>query len=207
MNRRTALKNLSLSIGYVVSAPTLMNMFSSCTADPILWKPKFLNESEKGTITHLVDIIMPSSDLPGGFDVNVPQFIDIMLNDVETKKNKNLFHKGSENFAKKFESKFNKNIIKASKEEVSQLFEIYFKLSQKDQTKVLQDQNKKENEITANEKGEYLIYKFLFAVRNYSLFGYYTSKEVGEEILNYDPIPGKYESCIPLNEIGNAWSL
>jgi len=51
-----------------------------------------------------------------------------------------------------------------------------------------------------------LIYKFLFAVRNYSLFGYYTSKEVGEEILNYDLIHGIYLPCISLEEIGNAWS-
>jgi hypothetical protein len=60
MDRRTALKNLSLSLGYVVSAPTLMNMLSSCTANPVTWQPVFFNEPERNLVIHLVDIIIPS---------------------------------------------------------------------------------------------------------------------------------------------------
>lgn len=66
---------------------------------------------------------------------------------------------------------------------------------------------KKKNDFNADEKSNYLIYNFLFTVRYYSLFGYYSSKKVGEEVLNYDPVPGKYESYVPLKEIVNAWSL
>jgi len=39
------------------------------------------------------------------------------------------------------------------------------------------------------------------------LFGYYTSEKVGEEILSYDPVPGVFQGCIPLSDVGNAWSL
>jgi len=207
MDRRTALKNLSLSIGFVVSAPTLMNMLSSCTASPVTWKPEFLNESEKNSVIHLVDIIMPSSDLPGALDVNVPQFLDIMFKDVETREKQNLFREGAASFADKFESKFSKKMEKANKEEVNQLFETYFKLSQSEQKEVLQNQYKKESEINSDERENYLIYKFLFTVRYYSLYGYYSSEKVGEEVLSYDPIPGSYEPCVPLKDIGNAWSL
>lgn len=207
MDRRTALKNLSLSIGYVVSAPTLMNMLSSCTANPVTWKPEFLNESEKNSVIHLVDIIMPSSNLPGALDVNVPQFLDIMFKDVETREKQNLFREGAASFAAKFKSKFSKKMVKANKEEVNQLFETYFKLSQIEQKEVLQNQYKKESEINSDERENYLIYKFLFTVRYYSLYGYYSSEKVGEEVLSYDPIPGSYEPCVPLKDIGNAWSL
>ncbi len=208
MDRRTALKNLSLSIGYVVSVPTMMNMLSSCTSDPVSWKPLFLNESEKKSISHLVDIIIPSSDeLPGALDVNVPQFIDKMYKDVETQEKQNQFREGASFFASKFESKFNKNIKKGNKDEIKELFETYFKLSEKEQKEVLKNLYKKESDVNSNDKENYLIYKFLFSVRYYSLFGYYSSEKVGEEVLNYDPIPGKYEACVPLKDIGNAWSL
>ncbi len=208
MDRRAALKNLSLSIGYVVSVPTVMNMLSSCTSDPVSWKPIFLNESEKILVGHLVDIIIPSSqELPGALDVNVPQFIDKMYKEVETVEKQNQFREGASHFAKVFESKFNTKIEKANKDEIKKLFENYFKLSQKEQEEALQYRYKKESEVSSENRENYLIYKFLFSVRYYSLFGYYSSERVGEEVLNYDPIPGKYEACVPLKDIGNAWSL
>jgi hypothetical protein len=30
---------------------------------------------------------------------------------------------------------------------------------------------------------------------------------VGKEVLNYDPVPGHYDGCVPLSDIGNAWTL
>jgi len=52
-----------------------------------------------------------------------------------------------------------------------------------------------------------LIYKFLLATRTYTITGYFSSELVGEKILSYDPVPGAWEPCIPVEDIGNAWSL
>ncbi len=40
-----------------------------------------------------------------------------------------------------------------------------------------------------------------------AIWAYFTSEEIGENVLSYDPIPGKYEPCKPLSEVGNKWSL
>ena len=40
-----------------------------------------------------------------------------------------------------------------------------------------------------------------------ALLGYFSSEHVGERILNYDPIPGAFNGCVPLSQIGSAWSL
>ena len=41
-----------------------------------------------------------------------------------------------------------------------------------------------------------------------ALVGYFTSTEVGEKVLAYDPIPGRFEGCVPLASLGGkAWSL
>ncbi|PKP38835.1 MAG: hypothetical protein CVT98_04645 [Bacteroidetes bacterium HGW-Bacteroidetes-15] len=207
MNRRTALKNLTLSIGYAVAAPSLFNMLSSCTAEAETWKPIFLSSDEKYLVTNLVDIILPTSKIPGGLDVNVPEFIDKMYKEIELAPKQKIFQNGAAVFAENFKDKFGKNISKGSKEEIETLFEAYFNLSPEAQQLVILEQQKPESEISESNKASFLMYQFLFSVRYYTLFGYYTSKKVGTEVLNYDPIPGVYKGCIPVEEVGNAWTL
>ena len=36
---------------------------------------------------------------------------------------------------------------------------------------------------------------------------YFTSEKIGEEVLSYDPIPGRQEGCVPVEDVGNVWSL
>lgn len=209
MNRRTALKNLTLSIGYVVSVPTLMSTLSSCNEEVATWQPLFLSEQEKFMVTHLVDIILPTSDIPGGLDVNIPQFLDKMYQEIELESNQKAFQRGGEIFATKFGDRYGKKIMKGNKNEIQDLFEHYFIISKEETDKVLQEQRKSQNEIHANNLNNYLLYKFLFSIRYYSLFGYFTSEKVGKEVLAYDPIPGVYKGCISLEEAtkGKAWTL
>ena len=207
MKRRTALKNLTLSIGYAVAAPTLFNMLSSCTAEVETWKPVFLSSNEKHLVTHLAAIILPTSIIPGALDVNVPQFIDKMYKDIELEPKQKIFQQGAAIFSEKFEDKFGKRISKASKEEIHTLFDSFFSLSEKEQKQVINEQQQSEFEISDDKKESFLMYKFLFSVRYYTLFGYYSSEKVGTEVLNYDPVPGVYNGCIPLEDVGNAWSL
>ena len=207
MDRRTALKNLTLSFGYAVSAPTIMSVFTSCTEDVETWKPVFLSNQEKHLVTHLVDIIFPTSGIPGGLDVNIPQFIDMMYHDIETDLKKDQFQKGANVFANKFVAMFDEKVEKSKKEDVQKLFSAYFDLSDTEVEKVLKNQKLEATKISSDKMDDYLLYKFLFSVRSYTLFGYFTSEKVGEEILSYDPVPGVFHGCVPLEEIGNAWSL
>tara|TARA_R110002049_G_scaffold308754_1_gene513873 strand:- start:10569 stop:11003 length:435 start_codon:yes stop_codon:yes gene_type:complete len=122
MTRRSALKNLTMSLSYAVAAPTIMNLLTSCTAEAKTWSPLFLSEDEKHTVTHLVDIILPATNTPGALDVNVPQFLDLMYHDIEKESNQKLFKDGAKLFAIKFESKFNKPISKGNKEDIETFF-------------------------------------------------------------------------------------
>ncbi|MDP3312841.1 gluconate 2-dehydrogenase subunit 3 family protein [Lutibacter sp.] len=204
MKRRTALKNLSLSFGYVVATPTIINILSSCTESVETWKPLFLSSEEKHLVTHLVDIILPASEIPGALDVNVPQFIDKMYKEVEFESNQKIFQKGATIFIQKFEDNFEKRVEKGFRQEIEQLFETYFKLPIFETEKIIQEQRLTESEVSNSRKEDYLMYKFLFSVRNYTLFGYYTSEKIGKEVLTYDPIPGAYKGCLPIETLGNV---
>jgi len=207
MKRRDAIKNLSLSMGYVVAAPTLMNMLSACTAEGPDWIPEFLSKNQKTVVTHLVDIILPATDISGALDVNVPQFIDKMYENIENENKQKRFNKGSAVFIEKYEAMFDKDLSQTKRDEVEKLFATHFDLPANQREQVLEQQKKSESEFTGNELDMYFMYNFLFSVRQYALFGYYTSEKVGEQILNYDPVPGSFDPCVPLADIGNSWSL
>ena len=209
MNRRTALKNLSMSLGYTVAAPTIFNMLSSCTAETNTWSPLFLSSDEKYIVTHLADIIIPVSDTPGALDVNVPQFLDMMYHDIERKGNQDIFKQGALVFAKKFKSKFDSEVIKGKKEQFETLLASYFKISDDASEAILAEQKLPIEKIGDLQMDNYVLYQFLLSVKRYTLFGYFTSEKVGEEVLNYDPVPGTQIGCLPIEEIpnGRVWSL
>lgn len=207
MDRRAALKNMSLTLGYAVATPTILSVLQSCTSDVTTWKPVFFTETEIYIITHLSDIILPKTEIVGALDVNVPEFMDTLFDEVLEDEQKATMKEGATAFAKEFKSIYGKDASKGTKEEFEKVLEIYFKISDDQQLQVFETLNKDKTKLDGTRLNTFLIYKFLTETRYYTLFGYYTSEEVGENILSYDPIPGVYLGCIPVEDIGNAWSL
>ena len=157
-------------------------------------------------ITQLVDIILPTTNIAGALDVYVPEFMDKMLQDIAPEDKKNLIKEGVNAFEKEFQNVYKKDVSDGSKSEYEKLLKIYFDISEEEKAAVIEMQNTEES-IKEEELNTYLIYKFLLATREYTLFGYYTSELVGETVLSYDPVPGSWESCIPVEDVGNSWSL
>jgi hypothetical protein len=207
MNRREALKSLGLSLGYVVTAPAAISVLQSCSGKEETWTSLFFREDEKQMVSYLVDIILPVSDILGGLDVNLPQFIDMMCNDTLKESDKELFHQGSQFFGNQYHERFKKDINNSKKDEIREVFSSYFDLDQAEQDKVKFMQSKNVDDLAGEEKKNFTIYKFLIMVRSLSLLGYFTSEQIGKEVLSFDPIPGGYQACIPVSEIGNAWTI
>ncbi len=206
MDRRTALKNITLSFGYAVATPTVLGILQSCQSKVTTWEPLFFTPSQGYIITQLTDIILPKTHTAGALDVNVPEFMDKMLNDIAPEEEKDTIKEGAKAFESEFQKVFKKNALQGSKEEYEKLLKKYFDISEEEKKAVFEMQNT-DVSITEEELNRHLIYKFLLATREYTLFGYYTSELVGETILSYDPVPGIWESCIPVEDVGNAWSL
>ncbi|MGB3149984.1 MAG: gluconate 2-dehydrogenase subunit 3 family protein, partial [Maribacter sp.] len=63
MDRRKALKNMGLALGYTVATPTLISLMQSCKGEPaVVWTPDFFTADEGSAVTKLVDIILPKTD-------------------------------------------------------------------------------------------------------------------------------------------------
>lgn len=209
MDRRTAIKNLGLGFGYALATPTIMNILASCSDRSLNWMPVFFSEEEKYTVTKLADLILPEDDLPGAINLNIPQFIDKMYDEIESEENKLSFKEGFRNFSEVFTNSFDSEILKGKHEDFKAMLIKYLNISDDDFKIISEDQKKLVDEISEGSLQNYYVYKFILPVRYYTIFGYSTSEKVGEEIMAYDPIPGVFNGCISVEEAtkGKVWSI
>ena len=195
MKRRDVLKGLGLSMGYVVVTPTILSLLQSCKRTETLnWQPVFFNNNQIKIINNLVDLILPkTADLPGALDVNVPKFIDAYVNEVSNSDSQKEFKDGIDAVLKKLD----KPVADLKVTDYDTLLAYYLKATENEQI------------AFENDKFEVLVYGTLTSLRSFSIWVYKTSEEVGEKMLIYDPIPGKWVGCMPLEEAtgGKAWSL
>ncbi len=215
MDRRKALKNIGLSLGYVVTTPTLISIVQSCkTENTLEWTPKFFTKEEGSVITHLVDIILPKTDTPSATEVQVDIFIDRFADQVMDKKDQELLKLGMRKFIEKALADSGKeNAGDLLPEELEAVLSYSLKISKEEQKA---NDEAIENYMGALEEGtdvklddEIAQNAFAKNLRGMTILGYKTSEFVGKQVLEYLPVPGEYVPCGSTEELtgGKAWSL
>ncbi|WP_339653012.1 gluconate 2-dehydrogenase subunit 3 family protein [uncultured Maribacter sp.] len=215
MDRRRVLKNMGLSLGYMVATPTLLSIVQSCKNEPaITWTPDFLTQSEGSVLTKLVDIILPKTDTLSASEVQVDIFIDKFANEVMEKNQQDLFKMSMGKFLDKALADSGK--VKAddlTAEDLEPVVASSLKYSKEDQTAMLESINKYTEAIeegkTSTLDDETTRFAFANNLRGLVIWGYKASEYVGEEVLEYLPVPGEYIACGDVQELtgGKAWSL
>ncbi|MBP2834019.1 gluconate 2-dehydrogenase subunit 3 family protein [Aquimarina sp. U1-2] len=211
INRRQALKNIGLSVGYIAAAPTILSVLQSCTSEIKLnWTPQLLSEDEAKVMDQLVDLIIPETDIPGAKSLNVPMFIDKFMNQVAKKEEAEMFKKSAGFVLDELQINEDKPVKEVKIEEYEALLSKYLK-STKEQQKTYQREIAQIKGLRdfENLPTEVNIFSFLNAVRDLSIWGFKTSKEIGENVLAYAPVPGEQIGCDSVQNLtgGKAWSL
>lgn len=215
MDRRRVLKNMGLSLGYVVATPTLLGLVQSCKSEPaITWTPEFLSQDQGAILTKLVDLILPKTDTPAASEVQVDVFIDKFANEVMEEKQQDLFTMSMNKFVEKALADSGKeSMTDLTSEDLEPVLASSLKYSKEDQTK-MQDAITSYSEALEEGKTSTLddeTSRFAFAnnLRGLTIWGYKASEYVGEEVLAYLPVPGEYIACGDAQELtgGKDWSL
>lgn len=197
MKRRDLIKGLGLSIGYIIATPTAVSLLQSCKTDPNQWIPSFFTIDEGLVIRNLVDLILPKTETtPGALEVNVPEFLDLYASKVYTPEEKNKHKQDIQEIIKELISSRAK-VSKLTTEDYDSFLSKYLKADRAAQISF------------KNNQRENIVFNTLINLRNSSVWAYKTSELIGETVLAYDPIPGRQQGCISLNEAtgGKAWSL
>ena len=171
MDRRKALRKMSLAIGGFAITPPILSVFASCTSDKIEVDYFLLSKEHSFVVDLLVSVILPIADVK----TNYTEFIDKMLYHTVSKENQQLFKAGSLEFEKNYQHIFNKEISKASKSDIQEMVAQYFSISKQKEEAVFTLLEKDFSLVDESQKAEYLNYYFLTNVRYYCLLGYCTS--------------------------------
>lgn len=197
MGRRSALKKTGLLAGIAVAMPSILSILQACNDEPRLtWQPKFFTEVEAKTIGGIVDMILPRTDTPGALDVNVDVFIDKIIAQTYDAESQEHMRKEITSFNADCEANYGAvfiNLDKAKRIEV-------LKAAEKNSEKFNPG-------IWGKTIGDQEPIGFYRALKSTAIWAYSTSEKVGKNVLSYLPIPGVYEGCKPVSEVGNRWSL
>lgn len=197
MNRRSALKKTGLLAGAAVAMPSMLSLLQACKDEPRLtWQPEFLTENEARTISSLVDTILPRTDTPGALDVKADLFIDKVI---------------AKSYTEEDQQQMRAEIAAFNEDCKNDHGAIFPDLSEEKKTEVLKAAEKSNGKFnpgvwgkTIGDQGPIGFYR---SMKSMAIWAYLTSEEIGENVLSYDPIPGNYEPCKPVSEVGNRWSL
>lgn len=201
MERREAIRNTALILGYAVSASTVAAVLNGCTSESTssategedkAWTPGYFNDEDIALITVMSEVILPATDTPGATDAEVYKFVDVMIGQNSDVIEQDSFNEGLAKVNESCIAKYGNPFVKCSAEQ-----QLAFTTALDEETyKWRQD----------NGGGGYT--PFFAKLKELTWLGYFTSELIGEKYLSYDPVPGVYHGCIPLEETGGKnWSL
>lgn len=177
MNRRIALRHLALISGGLALVPSCD--FSSNDILAAYDNLKITN-SQKQLLGKISNTIIPAGELKGALDLEVPDFILVMVNDCLKKEEQDLFTQGLTAFPT------------YAKNTAGGRFE---KLETKEKERLIQNGLKLEG-----EENKALSY-FINVTKRLTMQGYMASEYIQTEVVPYSLIPGTYNGAVLISDI------
>lgn len=191
MDRRKALGNIGQGIGTIIVTPSIVSIFQRCQSSKT-FNPTFFIAEDFNLISRLMEIIIPKTDIPGAIELKLPEFVDNYIDAVWDKKSKENINKSLKLFKDVAKTKFGQKPTRdLTFDELDKLLDKFLKSK---------DINSDEEKIAAS---------FTTELRNLTINAFRTNEYIGENILAYQPVPGRNVGCVDLDEAtgGKAWSL
>jgi len=184
MERREALRQISLLSGAALSAPVLAAALGGCKGAVSNYTPVNLSETHFQAIATIADIIIPETDTPGAKEAGVAQFIDVAMGSYFERDDYDRFIGGM-------------NVINQDSNERYQI--PFAELDELRQTQIVTVMDQKAfDALEAGEKPQ-----FFTTLKQLVLLGYYMSEVGATEELRYLRAPGRYEGSA---EMGKTWA-
>ncbi len=199
MKRREAIQRTALALGYTISTPALLAILKSCKATPDLsYVPVFFNEEQAHLVSALAEIIIPKTTTPGAIEAGVPSFIDQLLNAVYPPADQEKILKDLTDFDKECEKTYGNKFIDCAPEKQMD----YFRKHHDEAIASLGDGGATGWWNSGQEEEK----PFILKIKELTLLGFFTSEPGASQVLQYKQVPGPYQGCVPLKQVGRAWA-
>ena len=173
MQRRSLVKNITLTIGASIILPSWANAWNKESFQNNYFKSSHLQEN---LLAEIVETIIPKTNTPGAKELNVQQFIPKMVMDCYDKKAQAIYKNGFELVDKNAKNTFSKSFMECDG---------------KQRTEILNKMSKSENE---DEKS------FIQLVKGLTIKGYLSSEYVMTNLRIYEYAPARYHGCVPVKK-------
>jgi hypothetical protein len=194
MNRREAIRRVALLMGGAVSAPAILGVLAGCKAEPDTaaeWKAAFLTQAQGALVAEVAETMIPRTDTPGAKDVGIAAFIDKMMKDTYSKPEQQRFLAGLADFEAQAKREHGRAFIELEPAQRAAL------VKQVHDPAVEAD---RESTVPLDKRRR----PFILTMKELTLLGYFTSEPGATQVLQYRPVPGAYQACIPLAQAGNG---
>ncbi len=189
IDRREALKTLTLLTGYTLTAGAASAFLAGCknetTAAAAGAEANVLSADQMRTIAAVVERILPKTDTPGALDAGVDQYVSLAVNKFYKPEDQKKFIENLGKFDKLAADKYKKTFAQLTDE------------NKDDVLKMMAEEWKK------NDQDPHIFKE----MRDLTVTGYCTSEQGAKQLLKYDPIPGPYKGCIDRSTVGGVWAL
>ncbi|UCE70282.1 MAG: gluconate 2-dehydrogenase subunit 3 family protein [Flavobacteriaceae bacterium] len=183
MDRREALQLTAALLGTSVFGASAF--LSGCSSPGRT--PGALTDEELPLLNALCEAILPAtSKSPGAGAAKVGKFVLAIVNDCYSDKEAQVFESGIRSLQRKVKEVYGKEFLK---------------LNSEDQSKLLTEYDKEAQEYEDKDAPHF--YSMLLQL---TLWGFFISEPGATQALRYNPIPGRYEGCIPYEKGQSAWA-
>jgi gluconate 2-dehydrogenase gamma chain len=197
MTRRELIQKTTMALGYAVSGPTVMGILNGCALKHALsYTPVFFNEEQAVIIGDLAENIIPRTNTPGAKDAGVPAFIDAFVKDVYTKEEQEKLLVELKEFNEGSRDRYHRFFIECTPDSQA----LYVNQVNID---ALKEMRNIADGWWATTKAER---SFLLKMKELTILGFFSSEIGATQVLQYNPAPGPFQGCVPLEKVGKAWA-
>jgi hypothetical protein len=178
ITRREALRRAALLAGAALS-PSLISCADRAGSSRT-GAPAYLSAAQFAIAGAIAERILPRTNTPGALDVGVPSFIDLAYGQFMTAAEKKTLADGLAAADAASTAAHRQPFASATAEQQDGLL----------------------REIAKASEGK--TGTFFQLIRQATIVGYFTSEEVGRNVLHFEPVPGRFDPCVPTSEVGNV---
>lgn len=187
MNRREMLERITLMLGGTLSASTIAGVLSRLqVAEARTSAPQTLTPLQNELVATVAELIIPTTDTPGGRAAGVNGFIDGMLTSIYTETERKHFLAGLTDLEARVQGR-GAGVQRSGQEVLVQIL--------------------KELEAEAiAAQGNTADKSFFQELKALTLLGYYRSEIGATQEQKWLLIPGYYKGDVPFKDVGRTWS-
>ena len=169
---------------YLATAPD----FSTTSVD-------YFTPVQRKIIAAMAETIIPRTDTPGAIDAGVPVFVELMVAHWLNEEERAIFNTGLADIEARVPATF------------GQAFHMLSPAQQLEIMEALEDEASGSSwyDFTNVQRDFVSDAPFICQLKELTVWGFFTSREGGSQVLRYDPMPMYFDGDIPLKKEDSSW--